>query len=114
MQKHPNARNTINFIRFNGLYCPMSVMGIYDNHKAFGHDNQSYSSVSTGYMHPSAVKLLNHFPELKEDSTLYRFSVKFLRDLSNRMLFRVLPPRRKIGFLKYHLRRMVRLKLPKK
>jgi hypothetical protein len=92
----------------------MSVMGIYDNHKAFGHDNQSYSSVSTGYMHPSAVKLLNHFPELKEDSTLYRFSVKFLRDLSNRMLFRVLPPRRKIGLLKYHLRRMVRLKLPKK
>ncbi len=114
MQKHPNATNSINYIRLNGLYHFIVVKGIYEDHKASEHENQSYSSVSTGYIHPSAVKLWNQFPELKEDFILYRFSLKFLRDLNNRKFFRVILPIQKIGFLKYQYQRMVRLKLPKK
>jgi hypothetical protein len=105
MQKHPNATNTINYIRFNGLYHSIIVKGIYEDHKAFGHEIQSYISVSGGYRHTSAVKLLNQFPELKEDSTLYQFSLKFFRDINNRKLFRVIHPVHKISFLKYQHQR---------
>jgi hypothetical protein len=108
MQKHPNVTNTINYIRFNGVHCPLAVRNIFEDYKTSV--PTSCSSVSTGYIQSSAVKLLDKFSELEVDSTLYRFSLKFLRDLDNRKLFQSILPTKQLGYLKYQLKRMVRHK----
>jgi hypothetical protein len=108
MQKHPNVTNTINYIRFNGVHCPLGVRNIFEDYKTSM--PTSCSSVSTGYIQSSAVKLLDKFSELEVDSTLYRFSLNFLRDSYNRSLFQSILPTKQLRYLKYELQRMVRLK----
>jgi hypothetical protein len=108
MQKHPNVTNTINYIRFNGIHCPLAVRNIFEDYKAS--EPTSCSSVSTGYIQSSAVKFLDKFSELEVDSTLYRFSLNFLRDSYNRSLFQSILPTKQLRYLKYELQRMVRLK----